>query len=68
MIFFVSPILSQIVFFLVEIILKYIVFINDMVNKVPGSFVSVGGLTIFWLIIYYLFLGYIFILKKQRPF
>ncbi len=68
MIFFVSPILSQIVFFLVEIILKYIIFINNMVNEIPGSFVSVGGLTIFWLIIYYLFLGYIFILKKQRPF
>jgi len=65
-IFFISPFLSQIIFFLVDIILKYIILINDMVNKIPGAFISVGRLTIFWIIIYYLFLFYFFILKKQR--
>ena len=65
-IFFINPFLSQIIFLLIEIILKYIIFISNFVNKIPGSVISIGRLTIFWVIIYYFFLWYIFILKKQR--
>ncbi|MDD3711264.1 MAG: ComEC/Rec2 family competence protein [Patescibacteria group bacterium] len=61
---FVFSFLGQLIYLLVDVIIKYIILINNIVNKIPGSFININSWSIYLSIIYYLLL--IYLIKNWR--
>lgn len=61
---FIFPFLGELIYLLVDLIIKYILFISNFVNKIPGSFIDIDNWSVYFSIIYYLLLFYL--MKKYK--
>jgi competence protein ComEC len=61
---FIIPFLGQLLYLLIDLIIKYILFIGSSVNNIPGAFVDINNWSIYFSIIYYLILFYL--IKKYK--
>jgi competence protein ComEC len=55
---FVFPWAGQLLYLLIEVMIKYIILVNNLVNDIPGAFININSWSIYLSIFYYLILIY----------
>lgn len=55
---FVFPWAGQLLYLLIEVMIKYIILVNNLVNNIPGAFININSWSIYLSIFYYLILIY----------